>query len=432
MASLAPRNPAQGARKPGGRHLQACLLCALLWGMASAVWAQDASVHATEEPEEIRVREINGPIEKRIISESLRLAFYGYLDGSYVQNFNNPSNGINQLRIFDVEANQFRPNVAKLVLEREARTDGDVSDLFGFRVKFNAGKDSEYIGGTNLSPLADFQELYAQFIFPYGNGIDIKFGRMNTLVGYESVESPWNPNFSRSWMFGLGQPFTTVGLRASYKFNEQVSFSIGGINSITSATGDGTNDLMVEAALTVKPISRVEFTLYGLFGPRPGQTPNTGGNRVLGGGMLTYQITNQAQVILEAYYANQANSSALSPGKNARWDGVAGYLVYDFTEQWGIRIRGEIFEDAGGFVTCNGTETLPKANVCFGSSPTATSPDVAQTLWETTYTLQFRPWYSLMTRLEYRQDHSNKGVFQRGNAPSSQQETLAFEVVYLF
>jgi hypothetical protein len=233
-------------------------------------------------------------------------------------------------------------------------------------------------------------------------------------------------------LFGLGQPFTTVGLRLSYEFNKQVSFSIGGINSITSATGDGTNDLMVEAALTVTPVSRVQFTLYGLFGPRAGQTPNTGGNRLLGGGMLTVQATDRAAFILEAYYANQENSSSLSPAKNARWDGVAGYLVYDFNERWGLRIRGEIFEDAGGFVACNGTESIAKANVCFGSSPTSTPPDIAQTLWETTYTLQFRPFYNLMTRLEYRQDHSNKGVFQRGNAPTNQQDTLALEVIYLF
>jgi hypothetical protein len=384
------------------------------------------------EPAEVRVREINGPIEKRIISRSLGLAFYGYLDGSYTQNFNNPSNGINQLRIFDVDANQFRPNVAKIVLEREAKADGDALDRAGFRVKFNAGKDSDYIGGTNLSPYADFQELYAQYILQIGNGLDVKFGRINTLIGYESVESPWNPNFSRSWLFGLGQPFTTFGLRASYKFNEQVSFSIGGINSITSATGDSTNDLMVEAALTVTPINSVQFTVYGLFGPRAGQAPNTGGNRLLGGGMLTIQATEKAAFILEAYYANQENSSILSQAKNARWDGIAGYLVYDFNKQWGLRIRGEIFEDAGGYVSCNGTETTPKANVCFGSSPTATSPDFAQTLWEATYTLQFRPWYSLMTRLEYRQDHSNKGVFQRGNGPTNQQDTLALEVVYFF
>ena len=41
---------------------------------------------------------------------------YGYVDASYTQNFNNPKNSganANQLRIFDGDANSFRPNMAQ-------------------------------------------------------------------------------------------------------------------------------------------------------------------------------------------------------------------------------------------------------------------------------------------------------------------------------
>jgi len=375
---------------------------------------------------------VNGPVEKRLISKDLGLTLYGYLEGSYTQNFGNPSNSINQLRIFDVNANEFRPNVAKIVLDREANANGTGWDRTGFRIKFNAGKDSKFIGGTNLNPYADFQEIYGQYVAPIGKGLDLKVGRINTLIGYEGLESPNNPNYSRSWLFGLGQPFTTFGVRASYRFSKQVSFSIGGINSITSATSDATNDLLVESALTLSPTDRVQFTLYGLFGPRNGQTPGSGGNRLLGGGILNVQMTEKASVVLESYYANQVNSSQLSRAGNARWDGVAGYVLYDFTEQWAFRFRSELFEDAGGYVSCNGTESFPQANVCFGATPTATAPDIVQTLWETTYTIQFRPIRSLMTRLEFRQDHSNKNVFQSGSNPANHQETLSLDVIYLF
>ena len=108
----------------------------------------------------LRLKEAEKAVEKRLLSESLRLHFYGYLEGSYTQNFNNPSNRINQLRIFDVNSNQFRPNLAQFVLEREAKADGSGWDRFGFHVKFNAGRDSAFIGGTNLSTWADFQEFY--------------------------------------------------------------------------------------------------------------------------------------------------------------------------------------------------------------------------------------------------------------------------------
>jgi hypothetical protein len=57
---------------------------------------------------------------------------------------------------------------------------------------------------------------------------------------------------------------------------------------------------------------------------------------------------------------------------------------------------------------------------------------IAQTLWETTYTLQYRPFPSLITRAEFRYDKSNKNVFLNGNDPSNNQETLSFQLVYLF
>ncbi len=367
-----------------------------------------------------------------IISKALGISFSGYLEGSYTQNFNNPSNGINQLRIFDVNANEFRPNVAKFVLDREADANGTGWDRAGFHVKFNAGKDSKFIGGTNLSPYADFQEFYVQYVLPVGTGLDIKAGRINTLIGFDGLESPENPNYSRSWLFGLGQPFTTFGIRASYEFSKQVSFSIGGINSVTSSTGDSTNKLMVESALVWTVTERLKATFYGLFGPRPGQRPGSDGNRVLGGGFVSYQLTEKASMVLEAYYANQERASDLSRGGNARWDGVAGYLIYDVNKEWGVRFRSEIFEDAGGFVSCNGTESFPKANVCFGATPHRTSRDAAQTLWETTGTLQYRPIASLLTRLEYRYDKSDRNVFQQGNRATSYQPTLTLDVVYFF
>ncbi len=372
-------------------------------------------------------------VERRLLSESLGLRFYGYLEGSYTQNFNNPSNRINQLRIFDVNSNEFRPNLAQFVLEREAKPAGDWLNRTGFKVKFNAGKDSAFIGGANLNPYADFQEFYVQYIAPIGNGLDVKLGQVNSLVGYEVVESPHNPNYSRSWLFGLGQPFTTRGARASYEFNKRVSLSIGAIGYINSAQANTQYDPLLESALTITPSDKVRLTLYGLAGPRPGAPGTNGGTLILAGGFLSFHLTERASAVLESYYANQPNSSVISSAGNARWDGVAGYLIYDITKQWGVRVRGEIFEDPGGFTTCGGTTAdQPRANVCFGATSTASAPPVAQTLWEVTSTLQYKPFQSLTTRLEYRYDKSDKNVFQVGGRATNYQPTLSLEVIYLF
>ncbi|HEY6084408.1 MAG TPA: outer membrane beta-barrel protein [Nitrospira sp.] len=381
----------------------------------------------------LRLKAAEQAVEKRLLSEGLRLHFYGYLEGSYTQNFNNPSNRINQLRIFDVNSNEARPNLAQFVLQRDATADGNSADRLGFKLKFNAGRDSDFIGGTNLSTWADFQEFYLQYLAPVGKGLNIQGGQINSLVGYEVVESPRNVNYSRSWMFGLGQPFTTRGLRMSYEFNARVSLSVGVIGYINSARADTQHDPLMESALTLSPSDTVTLTFYSLAGPRSGPTGTAGGTLVLGGGFLSVRLIEQASMVIETYYANQGGSSTISSSGNARWNGIAGYLIYDMTKQWGIRLRGELFEDAGGYVSCQGTtDYQPRANVCFGATNNASAAPVAQTLWEVTSTLQYKPLPSLTTRLEYRYDKSNQHVFQIGERAATYQPTISFDVIYSF
>jgi hypothetical protein len=385
--------------------------------------------------EHIGLRHKDAPtsIEKRRLSEELGLRLYGYLDGSYTQNFNNPADKINQLRIFDVDSNQFRPNLAQVVLEKEAKAGGGWKDRTGFRVKGNAGRDSDFIGGFNLSNWADFQEAYLQYVAPVGHGLNVKLGQFNALIGYEVVESPRNPNYSRSWLFGLGQPFTTRGGRVSYDFTNRISVSVGAISYINSARADSRNDPLMESALSVSPSERINLTLYSLAGPRPGATGTAGGTILLVGGFAGFHVTDHTSLVIESYYANQANSSQVSEAGNARWNGVAGYVIHDFNRQWGLRLRAELFEDAGGFVTCEGTtDYQPKADVCFGATSATAAPSIAQTLWEITSTLQYRPFKSLTTRLEFRYDKSNRNVFQLGSRATSYQPTLSLEAIYLF
>ena len=339
---------------------------------------------------------------------------YGYVDTSYTQNFNNPSNGANGLRIFDIDSNSFRTHLAQMVFEREGKADGKLKDRAGFRIKLNYGEDAQLTSGSIVGDVTpggstaddfDFQEAYAQFIAPVGNGIDFRVGKMNTLIGYEVIESPLNPNFSRSWLFGLGEPFTTTGIRASYAFNDQVALSVGGINSFTGAQTDANSGKSVEALLSLTPTDFLGVSIFGFWGPE-GARGAKDSDRLMIGGIVDVQVTDQTEVVIEGYYGNQANAT---PGRNARWNGVAGYLIHDFNDQWGIRLRGEVFEDAAGFFS--GT---------------------AQTLWEITPTLQYKPFPSLITRVEFRYDKSDQKPFFDGVNPEDDQTTLAGEVIFLF
>jgi len=358
-------------------------------------------------------------------------SLYGYVDTSYTQNFKNPSNGagsnVNQNRVFDVDSNSFRVQLAQIVLEKEAKTGGSLADTAGFRIKLNFGEDAEFTGGSHGGDDVDFQEAYAQFIAPFGNGLDLRLGRMNTLIGYEVIESPYNPNFTRSWLFGFGQPFTTTGIRGSYEFNDQVGFSIGVINDFAGSNSDGNNTKGVESALFLSPTDWLGLTAYGYFSANEGAVGADAG-RLLAGGIIDIQVTEATEIVLEAYYANQ-EKGAPNGSSNARWNGFAGYIIHDFTEQWGLRFRGEIFEDASGSFSCfgGGTKGTGKAASCAPGRGLA-----GQTLWEMTYTLQYKPVPSLITRVEFRHDKSDQKTFLKGTKAVDNQQTLALEVIYLF
>ncbi len=370
------------------------------------------------------------------LGTNMDLVLSGYVEASYTQNFNNPSDGVNQHRSFDGDANSFRPNMAQIVLERAAKLQGSWKDRTGFRIKLNVGEDAKFTGGDGGDEEFDFQESYLQFVAPVGNGITFQAGRMNTLIGYEVIESPFNPNFSRSFLFGMGEPFTVTGLRASYDLTDQVSFAVSAINSFTGTQVDENNSKSVEALLSYAPVDYVGISLFGFWGPEGDsdevdkvRNADLDLDRVQVGGILDVQVTDQMNMVLEGYYGNQSNQR---PGVNARWNGVAGYVIYDFNDTWGLRVRTEVFEDAAGAFACVGAQgNSGNALACADSDEMNYRPP-SQTLWETTWTLQYKPVSDFITRLEYRYDKSDQDTFQDGSVNGNNQSTLAVEVIYLF
>jgi len=358
------------------------------------------------------------------LANKLNLSLYGYVETSYTQNFNNPTSGVNNNRSFDGDANSFRPNMAQLVLEKAASPGGALSDRAGFRLKLNFGEDAKFTGGTGADDF-DFQEAYVQYM-PVDN-LTLQAGRMNTLIGYEVIESPLNPNFSRSFMFGIGEPFTVTGFRASFDFSDSVSLAMSAINSFSGLQQDNNNSKSIEALLSIAPTDNVGVSIFGFWGPEDFDRGEPTQDRMQVGGILDVQATDQLELVVEGYYGNQA----LPGQQNARWNGVAGYAIYEFNDQWGLHARAEVFEDAAGYFSCGGRDddgnpAYSNAQVC----PIGAAND--QTLWETTWTLQYKPVPNLITRAEFRYDKSDRNTFDGSDGPTDSQSTLAGEMIFLF
>jgi len=117
-------------------------------------------------------------------------------------------------RVFDNQYNAFNLNAAKLTIEKSKDTSKFPA---GFRVDYLLGEDANIINGAkalnaNASDSAfNFEQAYINLGIPVGNGIDVKVGKMVSLIGYEAIESPANWQFSRSDAFRLS-PFTQTGV----------------------------------------------------------------------------------------------------------------------------------------------------------------------------------------------------------------------------
>jgi hypothetical protein len=175
------------------------------------------------------------------------------------------------------------------------------------------------------------------------------------------------------------------------------------------------------------------------------------------GAIITIKPIDSTTIVLEPYYGNESNASAVraanGEGTNSRWNGFVGYLIHDLNDQtqpnaFSLRVRGEIWEDSGGSRACGGgVNVVGGNNTCAGSGsgqtiitpsnlPTVTNnPFVAGnglTAWETTWTLQWKPFPALQTRVEYRYDHADHNAYLHGTRASNNQSTLGFSVAYMF
>jgi hypothetical protein len=414
--------------------------------------------------------------------KTLGLKISGATDVTYTQNFNNPGNNINNLRIFDTQANSFVPQVAQIVIEKTAVAGGSQMDRVGFRARLSYGAQARFSRArTNYQPgqdAAEFdpQEIYGEYIAPVGNGLKIQVGKIHTLVGLEQINGWDNYNISRTMMFGLSQAFTTTGVRFTYPFNKYATVALGLVNGWDNIE-DNNRGKTFEWGVFLTPHDRFSATFYGTYGAEQGNGNNIGGNaaagvcvsgttgcdpsakRLVAGAILTAKVTDMDTLVFEPYYANESNASTIRAGlgqsPNARWNGLGSYWIHDFNDQsqpnaFSLRIRGEIWEDAGGARSCTGGANFNGGtNVCTnvptgaaapggfvpaaGLFNTATGGGQVQTIWETTYTLQYKPAPSLITRAEFRHDHSNHNVYLRGASEAvNHQSTLGFQVIYLF
>lgn len=153
----------------------------------------------------------------------------GWVEAYYAWSFNEPSNGIIDLRGFDNRHNSV--NLSNAVLDIAVEWDGVHADLtlqwgstpatyyLGEPVASAAGTG---VGSQDAALWRTVQEANFGYRIPVGAGLDVSAGLFLSPVGVESLAVKDNWLYSRTNLF-FGYPFYHTGIRASYPVSDQVT-----------------------------------------------------------------------------------------------------------------------------------------------------------------------------------------------------------------
>lgn len=332
-------------------------------------------------------------------------------------------------------------NVVSLTIEKPL-DEGQWSA--GYKASVWLGPDANTLASQSV--LADgagdfaIRNAYVALRAPVGNGLDVKMGVFDTVVGYEVADGPYNPNYTRSLGFYL-EPITHTGALFSYQFTEWLSAQAGmaesALPTINLRSGvRGVKTYMGSIALTApESMGALEgATLYGGildFGVDQMNNIGTDNNPHY----LTSQdvVSFYAGVTVPLPLEGWAVGAAYDYRANALFDGsyenaVGGYVSWQATDKLRFNVRGEYATGSNGSIY-NVGGMLVSYDGAYGV-PYAGSDNVK--LVEATATVDYRLWANAITRLEFRWDHSASGQKIYTENTRKNAYMLALNVIYQF
>lgn len=222
--------------------------------------------------------------------------FSGLLDGYFSYNLNHPSGRVNQVRVFDVRANQLTLNLAKLSMERAA-------DPVGFRVDVGLGRGMD---------LFHFNEP--------------DFSAMKYL---EQAFVIWKPKRSRGFQADFGKFVSSAGVQL-----------LNGWNNVEDNNTDKTIGLTGTIAS-----GNVSWTNTYYVGRE--KSGADAGLRHLYDSVLRLSRSPKLSTYINFDYA----VDRMTQGGKKRWVGIAGAVRYQVSNRFALAPRVEWFNDADGFNT---------------------------------------------------------------------------------
>jgi len=286
----------------------------------------------------------------------------------------------------------------------------------GYHVELMAGPGSV----PNVDALAagvEIRQAYLALRTPVGSSaIDWKVGVWDTIIGYESTSDPSNPNYTRSYGYGI-EPTTHTGILGTFKINDEFTVQAGVANASNVGPGSPAGINGVAAQESQKAyMGAVAFTAPDSWGWAKGTTINLGvinaddsqgasaapapiGTPATFAGTTSFYAGATVPTPLTALkvgvaydYLELHNAKHLSPG------GAGGTGSDDSLSVIGFYANYQ-YNDKLSF---NGRFEHEEFNITNPGPGGAATP----ALDEFTLTTQYALWANVLSRVEFRWDHS--------------------------
>lgn len=349
------------------------------------------------------------------------LKINGFLDGFYQYDFNRPPFGTSlgsSGRLFDTTNNSFTLAAARVNILRTPDERGRV----GVNVQFLLGPNADLLHAFEPGGVERYKNIQQAFVTYQTKGarpVTVDFGKFAAWIGYESLDSLLNENYSRAFNFNLGQPNYTAGIRATKALTDSVSAGLFLANGFNE-TEDGNAGKTLGASVTLGGARRRgNVSLLWWSGPEGGQVQNSAGgfgginfavpgtlNVNIGNVIATYQADARTRFAFDGYYASASSRNR----DGGTWNGQAVYVRRQLSSTSATALRLERLEDFSALRT-----------------------GARRKLHSATGTYEYIVGGALTNRLEVRRDFASDQYFPRnGNRQTGGRTTLTFAALYAF
>jgi hypothetical protein len=353
-----------------------CLAISFVLG-AWPVWGQDSSTTPAAPPDPPK------PFQ-----------WSAQLDAYAAGDFNDPASGVTALRAFDTHSDAFRLGGSSVQLDYQTGK---------FGAHLTAGYGDQFAAMAATDPVKGANQYLSQFFVSYrplkDTGLQFDFGKFYTSIGAEGPDTLANFNYSRSLLFALGEPYYHFGLRATIPVTKTFALSAQLLNGWNTLWD--TNIGQTVGFGTVLTQSKWTWSQTMLLCPETLQ--GTRRERVTANEVLAVTPRPSIDSYFELLYAREK-----SPDTGAdSWYGVAVATRWKTTSKFSVTPRLEYYVDQTGFTT--GTP---------------------QHIREITATAEYKVHHLVTTRLEFREDFSNRDLFENGkDSHRMQQGTVTLAVL---